>query len=118
MDGRRQIRFTLSLGLAVLLSAVATAPLWHASHQAPVEPAVEQDHTHSGMNTGLCDESTGSPETDCSLCQTKRLLSTSLAGQPDSSLGPPPDAGVQGELVLHTVAGERLAASARAPPLS
>jgi len=108
----------MSLGLALLLSAVATATLWHAPHQSRVEPAAEKAHTHSGMSTGLCNERSSTPDTECALCLTKRLLSTSLAYQVDVSFGPPPDVGTRGELVLDTLAGDRFAPSARAPPLS
>jgi len=118
MHDTSRIRSVLSLGLALLLSAVATAPLWHAPHPSPVEPAVEKAHTHSGLNTGLCDEGSAAPDTECALCLTKRLLSTSLADQVDDSFGPPPDVGTQGELVVYTPAGDRFALPARAPPLS
>ena len=118
MHDTSRIRSVLSLGLALLLSAVATAPLWHAPHPSPVEPAVEKAHTHSGSNTGLCDEGLSAPGTECALCLTKRLLSTSLADQVDDPSGPPPDVGTRGELVLDTLAGDRFAFPARAPPLS
>jgi hypothetical protein len=112
------MRSVMSLGLALLLSVIATAPLWHGPHQNRVEPAAERAHTHSGMNTGLCNERSSTPDTECALCLTKRLLSTSLADQVDVSFGPPPDVGTQGELVLDTLAGDRFALPARAPPLS
>jgi hypothetical protein len=117
MHGKKRFYFAVSLGLALLLSAVATAPLWHAPHPTPVEPTVEA-HTHAGFNVGLCDDGSGSPETDCAVCLTKRLLSTSLADQVDVAFGPPPGAGARGEPALETPAGDRFALSARAPPLS
>jgi len=118
MHDTNRIRSVLSLGLALLLSAIATSPLWHAPHPSPAEPAAENAHTHSGLNTGLCDESSTAPDTECALCLTKRLISTSLANQVDGSFGPPPDVVTQGEIVLDTLAGDRFTLPARAPPLS
>jgi hypothetical protein len=96
MRDTSRIRPVLSLGLSMLLSAVSTAPLWHAPHPTPVEQTAEKAHTHSGQNTGLCDEGSAAPDTECALCLTKRLLSTSLADQVDDSFGPPPDVSTQG----------------------
>jgi len=118
MHDKTRIRSVLSLGLALLLSVIATSPLWHAPHQNRVEPAVENAHAHSGLSTGLCGESTSPPDAECALCLTNRLLSTSLASQVDSSFGPPPEVGTQGKLVLFTLAADRFALPARAPPLS
>jgi hypothetical protein len=118
MQDTSRSRSVLSLGLALLLSAVATAPLWHAPHPSRVEPAVEKAHAHSETSTGLCNERSFAPDTECALCLTQRLLSTSITDQVDDSFGPPPEVGIQGELDLDTLAGDRFVLPARAPPLS
>jgi hypothetical protein len=115
MRGIRQYRCSVSLGLALLLSVVAAAPLWHGAHRA--EESADR-HTHPCGVTRLCGPTTLTPEADCALCQTVRLLSTALAGQVAESIAPPPDAAIDGEHAFRTQSPDGLAACARAPPLS
>jgi hypothetical protein len=112
-----RFRSAVSSGLALLLCAMASVPLWHAPHPANAEQAVEPAHCHSDLIT-FCDDGASAPDTECALCLTKRLLAQSLADRADESSGPPPGAGALVESILDTGTGDRLVFSARGPPLS
>lgn len=118
MRGNRRSHVILSWGMALLLSAIATATLWHAPHPNRAEPGVEETHAHSGPNVALCAEITSPNGTECTLCLTKRLLSSSVTNQVHDTCSPPLGVRVAGEVVLGTLRGDRFHVSTRAPPLS
>ena len=116
MRDNTRLRFALGLGLVLVLSAVASAPLWHQVHRA--ERATDRHHTHPGKGAELCSEVTRLPDAGCAICQSERLLSTSLAGQLTDCVGPPPEVGIHDASVFRVGTRDRFSVSARAPPLS
>ena len=107
----------LSLLLALSMSAIVSAPLWHQSHDVQTEKVADAAHTHTSP-ISFCDAPTSAPEAECAVCVTKRLLSESRTGQAVDGITPPGGSRSLAEVFHQAASGERASPPARGPPLS
>lgn len=118
MRSRSLLRLALHGLLAVWMTAVAVAPVWHSGHAAPPVPEDIPGHQHA-VGAWMCGaaQETIDPTVDCVLCKAQRQLSQCWSRAPGVAATLQSTAAPVWSTLFLPSPGEYSPLAPRAPPL-